>query len=41
MSTEATHPYSKLLISSVPQLDTGWLAALEQDPDLVAAFAQR
>jgi peptide/nickel transport system ATP-binding protein len=41
MSTRATHPYSKLLISSVPQLDTGWLAGLEQDPELVAAFAQR
>lgn len=41
MSAEATHPYSRLLISSVPQLDTGWLAGLEQDPELVAAFAQR
>lgn len=41
MSSEATHPYSRLLISSVPQLDTGWLAGLEQDPELVAAFAQR
>lgn len=41
MSTDATHPYSKLLISSVPQLDTGWLAGLEQDPELVAQFANR
>ncbi|MBE9640276.1 ABC transporter ATP-binding protein [Salipiger mangrovisoli] len=41
MSTEATHPYSRLLISSVPQLDTGWLAGLEQDPELVAQFANR
>lgn len=41
MSSDATHPYSKLLISSVPQLDTGWLAGLEQDPELVAAFSRR
>ncbi|RNF34371.1 ABC transporter ATP-binding protein [Paracoccus methylarcula] len=41
MSSEATHPYSRLLISSVPQLDPGWLTGLEQDPELVAAFAQR
>lgn len=41
MATDATHPYSRLLISSVPQLDTGWLAGLEQDPNLVARFANR
>lgn len=41
MSAEATHPYSRLLISSVPKLDTRWLAELEQDPDLVRAFAHR
>lgn len=41
MSAEAQHPYSRLLISSIPQLDTGWLAGLEQDPDLVAQFANR
>lgn len=41
MGTDATHPYSRLLISSVPQLDTGWLAGLEQDPNLVARFANR
>ena len=41
MSSDATHPYSKLLISSVPRLDTGWLAGLEQDPELVARFARR
>ncbi|WP_417743983.1 ABC transporter ATP-binding protein [Salipiger sp.] len=41
MSSKATHPYSRLLISSVPQLDTGWLAGLEQDPELVAQFANR
>lgn len=41
MSEHASHAYSRLLISSVPQLDTGWLAGLEQDPDLVAQFAKR
>ncbi|MDF0600965.1 ABC transporter ATP-binding protein [Psychromarinibacter sp. C21-152] len=41
MSTEAQHPYSKLLVSSVPKLDTGWLAGLEQDPELIARFANR
>jgi peptide/nickel transport system ATP-binding protein len=35
------HPYSKLLFSSVPKLDTGWLDSLEQDPELVRAFAKR
>lgn len=35
------HPYSKLLFSSVPKLDTGWLDGLERDPELVRAFAQR
>ncbi len=41
MSQDATHAYSRLLISSVPQLDTGWLAGLEQDPELLAAFSDR
>ncbi len=41
MSQDATHAYSRLLISSVPKLDTGWLTGLEQDPDLVAAFSDR
>ena len=41
MTSDAQHPYSKLLISSVPQLDTGWLSGLEQDPELVAAFSRR
>lgn len=41
MSTDATHPYSRLLISSIPQLDTGWLRGLEQDPALIAQFANR
>ncbi|WP_019997183.1 ABC transporter ATP-binding protein [Aureimonas ureilytica] len=37
----ASHPYSRLLFSSVPQLRTGWLDSLEQDPELLRAFAQR
>jgi ATPase components of various ABC-type transport systems, contain duplicated ATPase len=41
MTEEATHPYSRLLISSVPKLDPGWLDGLAQDPDLVAAFSNR
>ncbi|WP_306152166.1 ABC transporter ATP-binding protein [Roseovarius sp. MMSF_3281] len=41
MSDEATHAYSRLLVSSVPQLDTGWLEGLEQDPELLAAFSGR
>ncbi|OCX59974.1 ABC transporter [Thioclava sp. SK-1] len=41
MSRDATHPYSRLLVSSVPKLDTGWLSGLEQDPELVARFANR
>lgn len=41
MSDEATHAYSRLLISSVPQLDPGWLVGLEQDPELLAAFSDR
>ncbi|WP_374292299.1 ABC transporter ATP-binding protein [Paenirhodobacter enshiensis] len=41
MSAEAHHPYSRLLISSVPKLDPGWLDGLAQDPALIAAFARR
>ena len=41
MSRDAQHPYSRLLISSVPQLDPDWLSGLEQDPDLVARFSGR
>lgn len=41
ISTRATHPYSRLLISSIPKLDTRWLSGLEQDQDLVAQFANR
>ncbi|MET0256958.1 MAG: ABC transporter ATP-binding protein [Methylobacterium sp.] len=36
-----THPYSRLLFASVPQLRRGWLDGLEQDPDLLRAIAQR
>ncbi|GJD62172.1 ABC transporter ATP-binding protein [Methylobacterium frigidaeris] len=38
---EPTQPYSRLLFSSVPQLRTGWLDGLAQDPELTRAFAQR
>ena len=41
MKAGAEHPYSRLLISSVPQLDTGWLDSLEQDAELVRSFANR
>lgn len=41
MAVEARHPYSRLLISSVPQLDTNWLTGLEQDPALLEQFAGR
>ncbi|WP_306751979.1 ABC transporter ATP-binding protein [Paracoccus actinidiae] len=41
MSLDATHPYSRLLIGSIPKLDTGWLKGLEQDPQLLAQFAGR
>ncbi|TRL40280.1 ABC transporter ATP-binding protein [Rhizobium straminoryzae] len=36
-----THPYSRLLFSSVPKLDPRWLDSLELDPELVSAFARR
>jgi peptide/nickel transport system ATP-binding protein len=41
MSSDATHPYSRLLIGSIPKLDTGWLKGLEQNPQLLAQFAGR
>ena len=41
MVAKAEHPYSRLLISSIPQLDTGWLSSLERDPALVEEFALR
>ena len=37
----AGHPYSRLLMSSVPKLDPHWLDRLERDPELVASFAKR
>lgn len=41
VGSATAHPYSKLLFSSVPKLDTGWLDGLERDPELVRAFAHR
>ena len=41
MGSEAGHPYSRLLFSSVPKLDTGWLDSLEQDPELLEAYSRR
>lgn len=41
METKAEHPYSRLLISSVPKLDPNWLDNLERDADLVEKFANR
>jgi len=36
-----SHPYSKLLFSSVPQLDPHWLDNLKQDAAEVRAFSRR
>ncbi|MQQ10303.1 nickel ABC transporter ATP-binding protein NikE [Epibacterium sp. SM1979] len=41
MSQSAQHPYSRLLISSVPKLDPDWLANLEHDPELAKAMMGR
>ncbi|MXQ14203.1 ABC transporter ATP-binding protein [Microvirga makkahensis] len=41
MGSEAGHPYSRLLFSSVPKLDTGWLDGLEQDPHVLQAYSRR
>ncbi len=41
MMHATTHPYSKLLLSSVPKLDLGWLDSLEQDPELMRKFSDR
>jgi peptide/nickel transport system ATP-binding protein len=41
VGSAAGHPYSRLLMSSVPKLDPAWLDSLERDPELVAAFAKR
>lgn len=40
MGNAASHPYSRLLFSSVPKLDTGWLDSLKQDPELVREFTK-
>ncbi|TIU06888.1 MAG: ABC transporter ATP-binding protein, partial [Mesorhizobium sp.] len=36
-----THPYSKLLFSSVPKLDPTWLDGLVRDPELVTQYGHR
>lgn len=36
-----THPYSKLLFSSVPKLDPTWLDGLVRDPELVSQYGHR
>jgi peptide/nickel transport system ATP-binding protein len=41
VGSEAGHPYSRLLFSSVPKLDPGWLDGLEQDPELLRAYSRR
>lgn len=40
MGDAASHPYSRLLFSSVPKLDTCWLDSLKQDPQLVREFTK-
>ncbi|SDA90147.1 ABC transporter ATP-binding protein [Mesorhizobium qingshengii] len=37
----STHPYSKLLFSSVPKLDPTWLDGLVRDPELVSRYGHR
>jgi peptide/nickel transport system ATP-binding protein len=41
MGDAASHPYSRLLFSSVPKLDARWLDGLEQDPGLLRAYSRR
>jgi peptide/nickel transport system ATP-binding protein len=41
MGGAASHPYSRLLFSSVPKLDARWLDGLEQDPELLQAYSRR
>ncbi|TPN80672.1 ABC transporter ATP-binding protein [Mesorhizobium sp. CU2] len=36
-----SHPYSKLLFSSVPKLDPTWLDGLVRDPELVSQYGHR
>ncbi len=40
VGTAAGHPYSRLLMSSVPKLDPNWLDKLERDPELVATLLE-
>ncbi|WP_343315866.1 ABC transporter ATP-binding protein [Brucella sp. BE17] len=40
MGSAAIHPYSRLLFSSVPKLNTDWLDSLQQDPELVRTFTR-
>ncbi|MBA8879605.1 ABC transporter ATP-binding protein [Phyllobacterium myrsinacearum] len=40
MGSQDSHPYSRLLFSSVPKLDPAWLDSLERDPELVRAFSK-
>ena len=35
------HPYTQLLVSSVPKLDPAWLDTLRQDPEQVRAYGRR
>ncbi|MGC2779935.1 MAG: ABC transporter ATP-binding protein, partial [Bradyrhizobium sp.] len=35
------HPYTQLLLSSVPKLDPSWLDTLRQDPEQVRSYGQR
>jgi len=35
------HPYTQLLVSSVPKLDPAWLDTLRQDPEQVRAYSRR
>jgi peptide/nickel transport system ATP-binding protein len=35
------HPYTRLLFSSVPKLDPGWLDNLEQNPEEVRAYSHQ
>lgn len=41
MNESAEHPYSRLLISSVPKLDPDWLANLEHNPELAKVMQGR
>lgn len=39
--TTPTHPYSKLLFSSVPKLDPTWLDGLSRDAELLSQYGHR